>query len=159
MNINEKTIVKYFDIIIIELDDASFFSVNNILSDNKHLKIDSKEEKDFLFILSDKVKSFGITRGYFSENGDNGWLKLTEKGIDLKESKKGLLKFKKSLKPKTDYVKWVGVGIAGLSLIWNIYQGITNNKLRDDNRILGDEIEVLEKENAGLEQLLKKAQE
>lgn len=62
-------------------------------------------------------------------------------------------------KPKTNYVKWIGVVIAGLSLIWNIYQGITNNKLRDDNRILGDEIEALEKENAGLEQLLKKTQE
>jgi len=159
MSINEKTTIQYFDIIIKELDDASFFSVNNILIDNKHLKTDSQEERDYLLMLSDKVKSFGISRGYFSKNGDNGWLKLTEKGIDLKESKKGLLKFKKSLKPKTDYIKWVGVVIAGLSLIWNIYQGITNNKLRDDNRILGDEIEALKKENAALEQLLKKAQE
>ena len=56
--------------------------------------------------------------------------------------------------PKKNYLKWVGSGIAGLSLIWNIYQGITNSKLRDDNRILGDEIEALEKENAGLQRLL-----
>lgn len=155
MSINEKTIIQYFDIIIKELDDATSFSVNNILIYNKHLKTDSQEEKDYLLMLSDKVKSFGISRGYFSKNGDNGWLKLTEKGIDLKESKKVLLKFKKSLQPKTDYIKWVGVGIAGLSLIWNIYQGITNNKLRDDNRILGDEIEALEKEKEGLKNQLK----
>jgi hypothetical protein len=77
----------------------------------------------------------------------------------IKEYGKGLLEYKKSLKPKPDYIKWVGVGIAGLSLIWNIYQGITNNKLKDQNRILGDEIEALQKENAGLLQNLEKKSE
>ncbi|WP_299521845.1 hypothetical protein [Winogradskyella sp.] len=94
----------------------------------------------------------------FEKHTDHA-IKFSEIGLEIANNHKDWFAYKKSLNPKMDYVKWVGVGIAGLSLIWNIYQGITNSKLRDDNRILGDEIEALEKENAGLEQLLKKAQE
>lgn len=100
MNIDEKTIIRYFDIIIRELEDVSFFSVNNILIDNKHLKIDTKAEKEYLFELSDKIKSFGISRGYFLKNGDNGWMKLTKRGIDLKDSNK---KFKKDSKQSFEF--------------------------------------------------------
>jgi hypothetical protein len=82
MNIDEKTIITYFDVIIKKLEDVSFFSVNNILIDNKHLKIDTKEEREYLFELTDRIKTFGISRGYFQKNGENGWLELTEKGIE-----------------------------------------------------------------------------
>ncbi|WGD34701.1 hypothetical protein [Olleya sp. YS] len=102
MNIDEKTIIKYFDIIIKELDDVSFFSVNNILIDNKHLKIDTKEEREYLFELTNKIKTLGISRGYFQKNGENGWLELTVKGIELKDSKKGFLKFIKDSKTKSE---------------------------------------------------------
>jgi hypothetical protein len=103
MSINEKTIIKYFDIIVKELDDVSFFSVNNILIDNQHLKVNNQEEKDFLFDISDKIKTFGISRGYFQKNGENGWLKLTEKGIDLKDSKKGYFKYIKGANQKFEF--------------------------------------------------------
>ena len=103
MNINEKTIIKHFDIIVKELDDVSFFSINNILIDNKHLNINTQKEKEYLFELSDKIKTFGISRGYFLKNGDNGWMKLSEKGIDLKDSKKGVSKFTKSSNQKFEF--------------------------------------------------------
>ncbi|MBU3010713.1 hypothetical protein KO506_04830 [Polaribacter vadi] len=103
MNINEKIIIKYFDIIVRELDDVSFFSINNILIDNKHLNINTQKEKEYLFELSDKIKTFGISRGYFLKNGDNGWMKLSEKGIDLKDSKKGVSKFTYSSNQKFEF--------------------------------------------------------
>jgi hypothetical protein len=102
MNIDEKTIITYFDVIIKKLEDVSFFSVNNILIDNKHLKIDTKEEREYLFELTDRIKTFGISRGYFQKNGENGWLELTEKGIELKDSKKGFLKSLKDSKSKSE---------------------------------------------------------
>ena len=122
--------------------------------------------KDFSFLKGmewgedrfQKIRYLLIKSSPFEKHTDHA-IKFSEIGLEIANDHKDWFTYKKSLKPKSDYVKWIGVGIAGLSLIWNIYQGITNSKLRDDNRILGDEIEALEKENAGLEQLLKKAQE
>ena len=103
MSIDEKTIIKYFDIIIKELDDVSFFSVNNILIDNKYLTVNNQEERDYLFEFSNKIKTFGISRGYFLKNGENGWLELTEKGIELKDSKKGYVKHKNGSNQKFEF--------------------------------------------------------
>lgn len=74
--------------------------MNNILIDNKHLEIKTQKEKDYLLELSDKVKMVGLSTGYFLKNGDNGWLKLSEKGIDLKDSKK---KFEKGSNQKFEW--------------------------------------------------------
>ena len=90
----------------------------------------------------------------FEKHNDNA-IKFSEIGLEIANNHKDWFAYKKSLKPKTDYVKWIGVGIAGLSLIWNIYQGIANNKLREDNRILEDEIEALKKDKEGLKNQLK----
>jgi len=34
-----------------------------------------------------------------------------------------------------------------LSLAWNFFQGISNNNLKDENRILRDKLESIEKDN------------
>ena len=156
MNMDEKTIIRYFDIIIKELEDVSSFSVKNILIENKHVKANSQKEREYLFELSSKIKTFGISRGYFLKNGDNGWMKLSNKGIELRDYGKGYLKFIRSKKKKPDYAKWITLLIAGLSLAWNVYQGLINNQLKEDNRELNDEIEALQKEKAGLHKLLNK---
>jgi sulfur carrier protein ThiS len=122
--------------------------------------------KDFSFLSEmkweedrfQKIRYLLVKSSPFEKHTDHA-IKFSEIGLDIANNHKDWFDYRKSLKPKTDYLKWIGVGIAGLSLIWNIYQGITNSKLRDDNRILGDEIETLEKENVGLEQLLKKSTE
>jgi hypothetical protein len=119
--------------------------------------------KDFSFLSEmelgedrfQKIRFLLIKSSPFEKHTDHA-IKFSEIGFEISNNHKDWFAYKKSLKSKTDYVKLVGVGIGGLSLIWNIYQGITNSKLRHGNRILGDEIEALEKENAGLEQLLKK---
>jgi len=118
--------------------------------------------KDFSFLSQmewgedrfQKIRYLLIKSSPFEKHTDHA-IKFSEIGLEIANNHKDWFAYKKSLKPKTDYVKWVGVGIAGLSLIWNIYQGITNSKLRDDNRILGDEIEALEKEKEGLKNQLK----
>ncbi len=96
MTIDDNIIIRYFDITIKELEDATFFSVNNILIDNGHLKTESLTERDYFFEVTEKVRNFGISRGFFQKNGDQGWLKLTEKGVSLKDSKKGFNKYLKA---------------------------------------------------------------
>lgn len=63
-NIAEKDIIKYFDIIIKEIDDLSFFSINNILIHKKYLNTDTDEQKDFFFSLVRAIESFGLSRGF-----------------------------------------------------------------------------------------------
>lgn len=107
MKIDEKTTIKYFDIIIKELDDISFFSVNNILINKEYLKVETTDEKELFSDITKSVKTFGLYRDFFDKKGENGWLKLTDKGIDLKDSKKGYLEYVKSIKktPLTLYQK------------------------------------------------------
>ncbi len=92
-----------------------------------------------------KIRYLLIKSSPFDKHTDHA-IKFSEIGFEIANDHKDWFSYKKSLKLIIDYVKWIGVGIAGLSLIWNIYQGLTNSKLRDDNRILGDEIDALEKE-------------
>ena len=67
MKIDEKTVIKYFDIIIKEIEDISFFSVNNILIRKGYLKVDTKEQKEKFFAIVKSVKTFGIYRDFFDK--------------------------------------------------------------------------------------------
>jgi len=119
--------------------------------------------KDFSFLTGlgrgddqfQKIRFLLVKSAPFEKHTDSA-IKFSEIGFEITNNHKDWYAYRESLKPKKDYVKWIGVGIAVISLTWNIYQGVTNNELRDDVRILGDEIEALEKENAGLEQLFNK---
>ena len=126
---NEKDIIKYFDLVIKNLDDVFAFSINNILFDV--LKPESKEDKDEFFIIVDKVKYFGNKNKYFEGFGknDGGWYKLTDKGIRLKDSNKGHLKFNR----KSKSLDWYKITAIGLTLIFgclNIYQKYDYNQLK-----------------------------
>ena len=92
-----------------------------------------------------KIRYLLIKSTPFEKHGDYA-IKFSEIGVEIATNHKDWFSYKKSLKPKIDYIKWVGVGFAGLSLIWNIYQGITNRNLEDKNRILLNQIELLKKE-------------
>jgi len=89
---NEKQILKYFDLVIKNIDDVFAFSINNILFE--YLNPTSEKEKEHFFKIVDKVKYFGKKNKYFEQFGknDGGWYKLTEKGIELKDSKKRISK-------------------------------------------------------------------
>nr|WP_299033504.1 hypothetical protein [uncultured Tenacibaculum sp.] len=92
-----------------------------------------------------KIRYLLIKSTPFEKHGDYA-IKFSEIGVEIATNHKDWFSYKKSLKPKIDYIKWVGVGFAGLSLIWNIYQGITNRNLEDKNLILLNQIEILKKE-------------
>ena len=116
-----------------------------------------KQFKDFSFMESldatdsdFKKISYLLKRSIAFEKHTDHAIRLSSIGLDIANNHKDWFEYKKSLKPKKDYVKLIGVIIAALSLIWNIFLGISNNKLKDDIRILGDEKEALEKENASL---------
>ncbi len=131
-NIAEKDIIKYFDIIIKEIDDLSFFSINNILIHKKYLNTDTDEQKDFFFSLVRAIESFGLSRGFFNENkGGGGWLKLTSKGIDLKDSKMGYAKFIKKAKIKPiDWYKIIAISLTVIFGSLNLYQKYDYNNLK-----------------------------
>jgi hypothetical protein len=127
--------------------------INKAIQELKSAKKPYLMFKDFSFLNSmewgedkfQKIRYLLIKSSPFEKHTDHA-IKFSEIGFEIANNHKDWFAYKKSLKPKTEYIKWVGAGIAGLSLIWNIYQGVTNSKLRNDNRILGDEIETLEKE-------------
>ena len=118
--------------------------------------------KDFSFMKNidsnssqyQKIRYLLVKSSPFDKH-TNDAIKFSETGFEIVNNHKDWFVYKKSLQPKDDYLKWIGVAIAGLSLIWNIYQGISNNKLGDDNRILEDKIEALKKEKEGLKNQLK----
>lgn len=64
------------------------------------------------------------------EKHTNESIKLSQVGLDITINHKDWFSYRKSLKPKTDYSKWIGIGIALVSFGWNIYQSSTNNGLR-----------------------------
>ncbi len=81
-------------------------------------------------------------------------IKLSPRGIEIVSNYDDWYDYKKSQKPKFDYFKLIALIIAALSLAWNVYQGLTKNQLREENRIIIDENEALIKENKGLQKLL-----
>ncbi|WP_044205587.1 hypothetical protein [Flammeovirga sp. OC4] len=85
-----------------------------------------------------KIRYLLIKSSPFEKHTDHA-IKLSEVGLEIANNHKDWFAYRKSLEPKTDYVKWIGVSIAGLSLVWNVYQGISNSKLRDDNQTLREE--------------------
>jgi hypothetical protein len=82
MELNEKNINKYFDIILLADKKDSFFSVNEILIP-KYFKYETSEERDFLQDLRQELKEFTEFHGYF-EWLANGSCKLTKKGLKAK---------------------------------------------------------------------------
>ncbi len=104
MKIDEKKVIKYFDIVLLSDKKDSFFGVYNILIP-KHIKSETKDEIVFSTRLSSEIKDFSEFHGYF-EYFKNENCKLTEKGLKAKE-KGGYLKYKASLNktPFTLYQK------------------------------------------------------
>lgn len=98
-----------------------------------------------------KIRFLLIKSSPFEKHGDHS-VKFSQIGFEIANNHKDWYAYRQSLNSKTDYVKWFGVGIAALSLAWNIYQEVTNNKLREEIRIQSDEIEALKKENETFEQ-------
>jgi len=135
--------IKYFDIVVREIKDILSFSINNILIDGDFLKTETKDQKDIFFDIVEIVKSFGITYKYIEPIGDNGWYKLTEYGIKLKDKGCGHIKFQKLLTktPMTKYEKTFLIFfiIFGLFEIFQTYQILQPNiSIEEFNELKSD---------------------
>ena len=96
-----------------------------------------------------KMRYLIIKSTPFEKHTDHA-VKLSSIGLTVAHDHKDWYAYKKSLKPKLDYAKWVASGIALLSLTWNIYQGISNNSLKDENKVATDKVKQLETDNERL---------
>ncbi|MEZ5047435.1 MAG: hypothetical protein R2831_10640 [Chitinophagaceae bacterium] len=82
------------------------------------------------------------------ESHTNNALRFSHIGFDIVSNYNGdWFKYKKSKKPKRDYVKIISAIIAFLSLCWNIYQGISNSELKEKNDNLENIIDSLQERN------------
>ena len=87
--IDNKTSIKYLDLVLTKISDVSNFNAHRIL--NEYLEFDWEKESDerrqWLLNLSSSVQQLGITYNYFKQiNGYNNLgLRLTDKGIKAKE--------------------------------------------------------------------------
>ena len=128
MELNERNIIKYFDIILLADKKDSFFSINKILIP-KYFKYETSEERDFLQDIRRELKEFSEFHGYF-EWLANGSCRLTEKGLDAKE-KGGHLKYKKSLTEKPlDWYKIIAIILTVIFGSFNLYQKYDYNNLK-----------------------------
>jgi len=94
-----------------------------------------------------KIRYLIIKSSPFEKHTDHA-VKLSSLGIVISNDYKDWFDYKKSLRPKFDYAKWIVISIALLSLAWNVFQGISKNDLKDQNKILQNKIQTLEKDNA-----------
>lgn len=138
---NDKEIIPYIDLIIKEIKDFEYFSIDIIILEN----LDSeKKRKEYFSRLIEDIALFGKNNDLFVLKNNNGWFKLTEKGKRLKLSNKTFEKFQKSDK-KTDWYNkpWVGYLIAAIVFIFTVYQHF-------DNRSLNREVDLLNKKSDSL---------
>ena len=138
MKIEEKTVVKYFDIVLLADKKDSFFGINIILIP-KYFKADTTEEKKFINNLWSEIKQFSEFHGYF-EFFPNGHCKLTEKGL-LAKKKDGHLKYQNSLKPKTPWLRIIPIILTSLLLIL----GYLNYNLKENQADLIKKLDTITK--------------
>ncbi|MDA9337760.1 hypothetical protein N9Q51_00225 [Flavobacteriaceae bacterium] len=134
---DEKQIFKYFDLVIKNIDDVFAFSINNILFE--YLNPKNQKEKEQFFEIVDEVKYFGKKNRYFDQFGkdDVGWFRLTDSGIELKDSKKGYLGFKKSSNKKPlDWYKIIAIILTVIFGSFNLYQKYDYNNLKTQYNFL-----------------------
>ncbi|WP_445749909.1 hypothetical protein [Polaribacter sp.] len=89
---NEIEIVKYFNIVLLSEKDDKFFNIHECLVP-KHLKYETKQEKEYFGNLETEIIEFAKSRKYFNQF-NNGSFELTDKGEKAKR-KGGHFEFEK----------------------------------------------------------------
>jgi hypothetical protein len=79
---NEIEIVKYFNVVLLSEKDDKFFNIHECLVP-KHLKYETKYEKEYLDELEGKITEFSKSRKYFNQF-KNGSFELMPKGEKAK---------------------------------------------------------------------------
>lgn len=90
MKIEEKTVIKYFDLVLLSDKKDRFFDVYDCLVP-KYLNVDTDKNRKYFHKIKDEVRDFGKYERYFNQFG-SGALELTPKGKAAK-SKGGHLQY------------------------------------------------------------------
>tara|TARA_R110000851_G_scaffold16233_1_gene52871 strand:- start:3448 stop:3966 length:519 start_codon:yes stop_codon:yes gene_type:complete len=152
MSVNEKIIIKYLDIIILECSDINLININNILFEKGYFNPTFKSKLENAEDIVYAVKEFGQTYGYFGKESSGGYLKLTKEGVAARRIK-GHNKYQKSLlkSPITLYQKiylifFTAFGFFGF---YKYFQSenlkIEYNSIQNDNKLLKEQVNILEK--------------
>ncbi|QCE40230.1 hypothetical protein [Psychroserpens sp. NJDZ02] len=140
----EREIINHIDLLFKKITDFNAFSINNILFEE--LKPDEKNKdnvKTFQIIIKE-TKLFGLNNNLFKLYNDNEWYSLTEKGKELKLSKKDFIKFSNGInKTKWYNDNWIGYVIALIVLFFSVYQHF-------EKRTLSSKVDSLKKERDSL---------
>ncbi|QXP78834.1 MULTISPECIES: hypothetical protein [Winogradskyella] len=152
MSVDEKTIIKYLDIIIVECSDINLININNILFDKRYFNPKVKSQLENAEDIIYAVKEFGQTYGYFGKESSGGYLKLTKEGIAARNIK-GHNKYQKSLKknPLTLYQKiflifFTAFGFFGIYKYFQSENLKTEyNSTQNENKLLKEQVNILEK--------------
>jgi hypothetical protein len=128
---DNKTIIKYFNIVLLSEKDDNFFDVYDILVP-RYLKIDTTEKRAYFTDLKSEIIEFGKAEGYFNQFG-NGSCELTKKG-KLAKQKGGHLKYQKSQK-KYWFTKYQMIYFPFFILFgfFAIYQTCSENNQKSDS--------------------------
>ena len=94
MNLSEKEIIEYLEIVFKDITDFELVSINNPIT--KVLKHGTKEERVKFFSVVDNVKLFAKNNDLIQKNGTGDFFKLTENGKSLKK-----------LGSYTEYLKYI----------------------------------------------------
>lgn len=104
--------IKYFDLVISDIDSPSLFWISDILDDDKYSEIKSNEK--YIGLTRHSIIEFGINNGYFNPSIRKGGTgsSLTSLGLKLKKFGKGHEAFEKYLedksKPQTNNINFIG---------------------------------------------------
>ena len=128
--------------------------INQAILELKNSNKPYKMFKDFSFMQGiewgddkfQKMRYLILKSSPFEKHTDHA-VKLSQQGLMISNDFIDWYDYKKSLISKRDYAKWFAILLALLSLAWNIYQGISNNNLKDENRILHEKLESVGKNN------------
>ena len=99
---DEKTVIKYLDKLVNEYikDDLEVFMISDFLKEDKEHLSERKDQAES-YKLADNIENFGLKKNLFKPYKGH-LLSLSEKGIELRDLKKGYLKFVKKDNFKED---------------------------------------------------------
>ncbi|MBS4028375.1 MAG: hypothetical protein KGZ58_07035 [Ignavibacteriales bacterium] len=146
MQIDNNEVIKYFDLFINDIVDINVFSIKNTLIDNNRINPTTETEREYFFKLVDNIKHFAFRYKYIDTLSTHtvDWFRLTEKGVQLKEFKKGHLKFVKSLnKSKMTLFEKISVVALIISGCFAFWQQYSKDELKNDYKNLTHQYDSL----------------
>ncbi len=136
MTINEKEVIKYIDIIINDLENPfDEFTVFSFLEENKE-HLSKRKDIAETYNLEDTIINFGLTKKLLKKT-EGRILVLDDRGIKLKDFKKGYLKFEKKSKstPFTKYQK-IYLPIIIISFLFAVFKHFQSQSIKINNEEL-----------------------